>query len=62
MAEAVGWVLIMDSSFSHQLDAEGRVRKLKEELKLEKDIKISITLLALGLAEIGRGRQGGKVL
>lgn len=56
MAEAVGWVLIMDSLASHQLDAEGRVRKLKEELKSEKDIKMSITLLALGLAEIGRGR------
>lgn len=34
-----------------QLEAEARMRKLKKELKLEKDIRVSTTLLASGLAD-----------
>lgn len=33
------------------LEAEARIRKLKKELKLEKDIRVPTTLLALGRAD-----------
>lgn len=34
-----------------QLEAEARIRKLKKELKLEKDIRLPTTLLASGRAD-----------
>lgn len=39
------------NSSSAQLEAETQVRKLGEELKLEKDMQLSTTLLPLGLTD-----------
>lgn len=48
MATSAGWYLlwVVWLVTNAQLEAEARVRKLEEETKLEKGIRMSITLLA----------------
>lgn len=55
MATAVGWWLLWVVRLAPyvQLEAENRVRKLEKELKLDKDIRMSMTLLASILADKG---------
>lgn len=49
-AVAMGWPLlwVFQLAMDTQLEAEARVRKLKDELKLEKDIRLSYTCSSIG--------------
>ena len=53
MAATVGWSLLGAGQLATdaQLEAEAPVRKLEEELRLEKDVWVSAALLDLGLAD-----------
>lgn len=48
-----GWAPLTGNwlATNFQLEAEARIRKLKKELKLEKDIRVPTTLLASGRAD-----------
>ena len=50
MAAAVGWspLWAVWMATNTQLEAKAQGRKLEEELRLEKDVQLSTTLLALG--------------
>ena len=53
MTATVGWPLlwVVQVATDAQLEAEAWVRKLEEELRLKKVVRLSTTLLALGLAD-----------
>lgn len=53
MAAIVGWPLLWAVwlNVDAPLEAEAQVRKLGEELKVEKDVQLSTTLLASGLTD-----------
>lgn len=52
MAAGMGWPLLWAFwlSMDTQLEAEARIRKWKDELKLEKDVRLFTHFLALGLS------------
>lgn len=61
MAAIVGWLLLQAIwlAMNAQLEADAWVRKLEEELRLDKDMWLSTTRLASGLAD-NVGEQANK--